>query len=138
MTALSTLARLDTCVTVIDASNFMSNFESVENVKDRAVDVAEEDERTIADLMTDQLEFADVVIINKADLVTAEGLAAVKEVVNRLNPTAEVITSTDSIVPLEKVGPSSSRGKPLLYILFLAPQVPQHPLTLAWSFFFCR
>jgi len=100
---LSLLARLDTCVTVVDAGNFLANFESVENVRDTNKDAAEEDERNIADLMTDQLEFADVVVINKSDLVSAAQLKSIKAVVQRLNPTARIITTTHGQVALDQV-----------------------------------
>merc|ERR1712178_362726 len=66
---LSKIAKLDTCVTVVDASNFFRHFNTGETVTDRYKDADKADERTITELMVDQLEFADIVLINKIDLV---------------------------------------------------------------------
>ena len=95
---LSDLARLDTCVTVVDAANFRHNWTSPETVCDRFNDVADEDERNVVDLMTDQLEFADVIIVNKADLVSPEELKFVEGVVRKMNSHAKVLVSTQSKV----------------------------------------
>ncbi|MGC1480961.1 MAG: GTP-binding protein [Chthoniobacterales bacterium] len=70
--SLETITRLDTMVTVVDAANFLEQFEGSDSLLDRDVALGEEDERTIADLFADQVEFADVIVINKTDLVTAE------------------------------------------------------------------
>lgn len=62
---LSKLVRLDTMVTVVDAGNFLKNFSSQEQLKDRKWEVNPDDERTIVDLMTEQVEFCDVLVVNK-------------------------------------------------------------------------
>ena len=67
-TSLGNIASIDTMVTVVDAPNFLSDFSTTENLGDRGQGVSEEDERTIVDLLSDQVDFADVILINKTDL----------------------------------------------------------------------
>ena len=67
---LSDCAKLDTMVTVIDAANFMKDFGSWDDLADRKIGLSEEDDRNIVDLLVDQIEFADVIIVNKTDLVS--------------------------------------------------------------------
>ncbi|MEL7334705.1 MAG: GTP-binding protein, partial [Planctomycetota bacterium] len=67
--SLSNVAELDTMVTVVDAGNFFKDYGSVDDLTDRRLGVSEEDERNIVDLLVDQIEFANVIIINKTDLV---------------------------------------------------------------------
>jgi len=101
---LSKIAKLDTCVTVVDASNFFRHFNTGETVTDRYKDADKRDERTITELMVDQLEFADIVLINKIDLVKdPKEIRRIKEVVAKLNPNAEVIETTRSQVPMNKI-----------------------------------
>lgn len=71
---LHTLARLDTTVSVVDAFNFFHNFSTAEFLSDRygPDKVVPEDERTVTDLMVDQLEFADVIIVNKIDSIDTQ------------------------------------------------------------------
>ena len=73
---LSEIARLDTCVTVVDAAQLMSNFESLEMLHQRNPDVAAEDDRSVPDLLLDQIEFADVIVINKV-ILKAPSMTAV-------------------------------------------------------------
>ena len=68
---LSEIARLDTCVTVVDAAQLMANFESLEMLRQRDPDVAAEDDRSVPDLLLDQIEFADVIVINKVALTAS-------------------------------------------------------------------
>jgi G3E family GTPase len=84
--SLSKLATLDTCVTVLDCFNFFSNYSSLETLKDRGQAATEIDERTVVDLLVDQIEFADVIILNKTDLVKESELQTVENIVKRLNP----------------------------------------------------
>lgn len=88
---LSSIARLDTCATVIDAYNFFSTFETADLLSDRFNDVEQEDERSITDLMVDQIEFASVVIVNKCDLVDENAKKRIIEIVTKLNPTTKII-----------------------------------------------
>jgi len=95
---LSRFSYIDTMVTVVDAFNFFSDFGSPEKLMDRELTDMEGDYRTIADLLTDQVEFANVIILNKTDLVTAESLKTLKGAIRSLNPSAEIIESTYSKV----------------------------------------
>jgi G3E family GTPase len=97
--SLSELARIDCMVTLVDAPNFLRDYSTRENLKDRDQSLGEADERTIVDLLTDQIEFANVIVINKTDCVTAEELAVVKGAVLALNPKARVIESRFGEVP---------------------------------------
>lgn len=97
-------AKLDTCVTVVDASNFFQHFNTDEVVFDRYKDANEGDERTVTELMIDQIEFSDVILINKIDLLTCDQeLQKICEVVKQLNPNAEIIHTERSIVGMNKV-----------------------------------
>jgi len=95
---LSKFSRLDTMVTVIDCFNFKKDFGTKELLLDREwVDDAA-DRRTIVNLLTDQIEFANVIILNKTDLVSAEDLKLLKAVIRKLNPLAKQIESSFSKV----------------------------------------
>lgn len=100
---LSELARLDTMVTVIDACTFLPELARGEALADRNLAVADGDGRNIADLLVDQVEFADVILVNKTDLVSAKTIATVEAVVRRLNPTARIEHTEHGIVPLATV-----------------------------------
>ncbi|GAP82827.1 putative cobalamin synthesis protein [Rosellinia necatrix] len=100
---LSKIARLDTCVTMVDAVNFMQDFATVDFLKDRQKDVPEEDDRNISDLQVDQVEFANVVVINKCDLVSKEDINRVKGTVKSLNPDAKMITAIKASFDLESI-----------------------------------
>uniref|UniRef100_A0A093VB70 COBW domain-containing protein n=1 Tax=Talaromyces marneffei PM1 TaxID=1077442 RepID=A0A093VB70_TALMA len=97
---LQKLAKLDTTVTVIDAFNLFSNFHTAEFLSDRygSDEIAAEDERTISDLMVDQIEFADVIIVNKIDSVDEKVRERIRELVKSLNPDAKVIETSYSKV----------------------------------------
>ena len=100
--SLSDLSRLDTMVTMVDASTFLQHCKLSRTLS--SLDLVEpEDERTLTSLLVDQVEFADVVIINKSDLVTPEELSRVQQAVARLNPVAKVLTVSRAEVPLEAV-----------------------------------
>ncbi|MCC9655192.1 zinc metallochaperone GTPase ZigA [Rhodopirellula halodulae] len=101
--SLSQLAELDTMVTVVDAGNFMKDFGSWDDLTDRKIGLSDEDDRNIVDLLVDQVEFANVVIINKTDLVTPYELEQLEQVIRRLNPNTEILHSTESQVPLSKI-----------------------------------
>ena len=100
---LETITRLDTMVTVIDAANFLEHFEGSDSLLDRDVALGEEDQRTIADLFADQVEFSDVIVINKIDLVSAEQRDELRAILHRLNPAAEIVASERGLVPLDRV-----------------------------------
>lgn len=100
---LSQWSYVDTMVTVVDALNFFKDFGSPETLMDRKLTNIEGDVRTIVNLLTDQVEFANVIIINKADLVSEERLGLLKATIQKLNPSAQIITSTFSKVAPQKI-----------------------------------
>ncbi|HAA20781.1 MAG TPA: GTP-binding protein [Cytophagales bacterium] len=91
---LTTVSQLDTMVTVVDALNFFEDFGSSDTILDREMTDDNEDERSIVNLLTDQVEFANVIILNKTDLVTEEDLGVLEGIINKLNPTARIIRTT--------------------------------------------
>ena len=101
--SLSEIAKLDTMVTVIDAFNFLKDYQSPEDLKDRQLELGEEDERSIAHLLVDQVEFADVILLNKSDLVSEEERTHLYGVLRSLNHAAEIIETTHSQVPMTRI-----------------------------------
>jgi len=101
--SLQGLTRLDTMVTVIDAANFLAHYEGSDTLLERDIALGEEDERTISDLFADQVEFADVIVINKIDLVSAEQRDELRAILHKLNPEARIIASERGRVPLWEV-----------------------------------
>lgn len=102
-TSLSTLAKLDTMVTVVDARAFPVELAKDTSLASQDLAVSGEDERTLATLHTEQVEFADVIIVNKTDLVTDAELHRVEATVRAINPGAKVIRSERGDVPLSSV-----------------------------------
>lgn len=100
---LSKFSYVDTMVTVVDAFNFFKDFGSPETLMDRDLTDIEGDYRTIVNLLTDQIEFANVIILNKTDLVTPEHLGVLKAAIHKLNPTAKIIESTFSQVAPKEI-----------------------------------
>ncbi len=101
--SLEDLTRLDTLVTVVDAVHFLDQYQGTDTLLDMDMAVDEEDERGLAELFVDQVEFADVILVNKSDCVSKEKLREVEDTVRTLNPGAEVISTVRSEVPLDKV-----------------------------------
>ena len=93
---LSRFSFVDTMVTVVDSFNFFKDFGSPETLMDRDLTDIEGDYRTIVDLLTDQVEFANVIILNKTDLVSEQELAFLSNTIKKLNPSAKLIESTHS------------------------------------------
>ncbi|GGT15235.1 GTP-binding protein [Streptomyces purpureus] len=91
---LGDLARLDTMVTVVDAANFLPELTSGDGLAERGLDQYEDDERTVSDLLMDQIEFADVIVLNKLDLVDVEEAVRLKAALSRLNPAARLVPAT--------------------------------------------
>ncbi len=91
---LSRFSTLDTMVTVVDAYNFYKDFSSLDTVFTRKLNDDNQDQRSIVNLLTDQIEFANVIILNKTDLVSALQLGELKAVLQKLNPTAKIIDSS--------------------------------------------
>ncbi len=101
--SLSQIARLDTMVTVVDALNFMKDYLEADFLKERGQAVDESDERTLSDLLTDQVEFANVIVINKTDLVQPHDLTKLEGLLRSLNPTAKILHAIKSRIPLGDV-----------------------------------
>jgi G3E family GTPase len=96
-------ARLDTMVTVVDAKQFMRNFAMAETLADSGMGISEKDDRSIVHLLTDQVEFADVIVLSKTDLATREEVDRVKAVITKLNPVARMHTARRGEVALENI-----------------------------------
>ncbi|SBU96468.1 GTPase, G3E family [Streptomyces sp. Ncost-T6T-1] len=88
---LGDVARLDTMVTVVDAANFLPELAGGDELSERGLDQYEDDERTVSDLLMDQVEFADVIVLNKLDLVDAATAGRLRATLSRLNPAARVV-----------------------------------------------
>ncbi|MDR5904050.1 zinc metallochaperone GTPase ZigA [Franzmannia qiaohouensis] len=101
--SLSQLARLDTLVTVVDGANFLSQYYDAQSLAEAGESLGEEDERNVADLLVDQIEFCDLLLISKTDLIDAAQLEELKAVLRSLNPEAELIPIRQGQVPLEQV-----------------------------------
>lgn len=97
---LSKIAVLDTLVTVVDCYNFPRDFSSLETLQEREVSDMEGDHRTIVNLLTDQIEFANVIILNKTDLVAPEDVGQIKSIIRKLNAEAKILTCEMGKVPL--------------------------------------
>ena len=100
---LSKFSYVDTMVTVVDAFNFMKDFSSSQFLKDRDLTDIEGDERTIVNLITDQIEFANVILLNKTDLVSQSEVKNLQDIINKLNPKAQVIKTEYSRVDISEV-----------------------------------
>jgi G3E family GTPase len=101
--SLSDYATLDTMVTVVDAVHFFDNLDSVELLKDRGESLGEDDERSIVDLLVDQVEFANIILLNKSNEINPDDLTKIKGVIKALNPEATCIETNYSDVPIQKV-----------------------------------
>ncbi len=101
--SLSDIARLDTLVTVVDAVNFMPDYLEAQSLKEINAELGEEDERNIADLLVEQVEFSNVLLISKSDLVSSDQLNNLTAILKRLNPEAEVVPMMMGQVPIAKL-----------------------------------
>lgn len=100
---LSELCELDAMVTVVDANRFWHDFASGETLLDRKQATDETDTREVVDLLIDQIEFANIIVLNKTDLVNREDIDELKAVVQKLNPEAKIIESVFSNVSLNEL-----------------------------------
>ena len=103
--SLSSLAQLDTMVTVVDAFNFPRLLNEAESLKERDMEIGDDDERNVADLLIDQVEFSNVIVVTKTDLLDHRDADALLATLRRLNPRAEVITAEHG-----KISPSAILG----------------------------
>lgn len=102
---LPAITRLDTCLTIVDAANMLSDFSTTDFLIDRynKETVPEEDDRNISDLMVDQIEFANVVIVNKCDMVSPDEVKRIRAIITQLNPDARIITTAHCDVELSEI-----------------------------------
>jgi G3E family GTPase len=101
--SLGDVAELDTMVTVVDGYNFLKDYGSQDMLNERGESLGEEDERTVVDLLVDQIEFCDVLVLNKTDLMTLEEIARLEGILKTLNPRAHIIHSSFGKVPLDRI-----------------------------------
>jgi G3E family GTPase len=101
--SLADSARLDTMVTVVDGLSFMQDFQAAENLASRGETLGEEDERAITDLLVEQVEFADIILISKIDLISHEDRLELIAILGRLNAQAEIFPMVMGEVPLKKI-----------------------------------
>lgn len=100
---LGSVARLDTLVTVVDAVNFLKDYQKTDTLQDRQLGAEKTDRRTIAQLLADQVECANLILLNKVDLVSESDAKHLEGVLKKLNPKAKVIRSTYSKVDLKQL-----------------------------------
>ena len=101
--SLSDVAKLDTMVTVVDAVNFLKDYQEAKYLKDKGESLGEDDERSVADLLVDQVEFADLILISKTDLVNTEDLERLKAILKTLNTDAKPLPIEHGNVDIDKV-----------------------------------
>ena len=117
--SLADVSHLDTMVTVVDVANLIKNYSSTDFLKDQDENLGEEDERTLVDLLVEQIEFANVILLNKIDLISKDELKTVKAIINGLNAKAKIIETTLSYVDMKEVMDTG---------LFNLEEAQQHPL----------
>lgn len=100
---LSRFSRLDTLVTVVDALNFPKDFGSADTVYSKGMNEDVEDQRSIVNLLTDQIEFANVILLNKTDLVSPEQSGELKAIIQKLNPKAKILFSDHGKIAPESI-----------------------------------
>jgi G3E family GTPase len=101
--SLADVARLDTMVTVVDGVNFLKDYQAADNLSTRGETLGEEDERSITDLLIEQIEFADVILISKIDLISRAEREELSAILSRLNAQAQIIPMIMGQVPLEQI-----------------------------------
>jgi G3E family GTPase len=101
--SLADIARLDTMVTVVDGLNFLQDYQAAESLDSRGETLGEDDERSITDLLIEQVEFADVILISKIDLISASDRQELMAILKRLNSQAEILPMVMGAVPLGKI-----------------------------------
>ena len=117
--SLSDVSKLDTMVTVVDAANLIRNYSSTDFLKDRGESLGETDERTLVDLLVEQIEFANVIILNKIDLISKEELKVATAIIHGLNAKAKIIETSLSQVDMKDVIDTG---------LFNLEEAQEHPL----------
>lgn len=100
---LSQFARLDTMVTVVDGFNFLRDYRSTDSLQTRGESLGEDDARAVVDLLVDQIEFCDVLVVNKIDLINQDDQQTLHAMLRSLNPRARIVFSQFGQVPLDEV-----------------------------------
>ena len=101
--SLSDVSRLDTMVTVVDAANLLKDYATTDFLADRNLALGDDDHRPIVDLLVDQIEFADVVVLNKLDIAKPHEIEAARTIVRSLNAGARIIETSEGRVPLDAI-----------------------------------
>lgn len=101
--SLNEFARLDTMVTVVDAYNFLKDYSSLDSLQARGESLGEQDERNVVDLLIDQIEFCDVIVLNKTDLIDQDELEKLFGILQSLNPRAKIEVPAFGKVNLDRV-----------------------------------
>ncbi|WP_428386245.1 zinc metallochaperone GTPase ZigA [Mucisphaera sp.] len=101
--SLSDVTTVDTMVTLVDAKNFLHDFDSHQSLSDRNMGMSDKDERTIVDLLTDQIEFANVIVINKCDLVEQHDIERLEGILHHMNPDAKIIRSERGRIEINQI-----------------------------------
>lgn len=101
--SLSRFARLDTMVTVVDGYNFLRDYRSTDSLQARGESLGEADARSVVDLLVDQIEFCDVLVVNKTDLISEHDQQTLHAMLRSLNPRAQIVFSRFGQVPLTEV-----------------------------------
>ena len=101
--SLGDVAEIDTMVTVVDAPNFLQDYQTKESLKDREQEIGDEDERTIVDLLSDQVDFADVILVNKTDLISQDQVHQIHGMIRALNPQAQIHDTQNCDLPIGQV-----------------------------------
>lgn len=101
--SLADIARLDTMVTVVDGMNFLLDYQAAESLASRGETLGEDDERSITDLLIEQIEFADVLLISKIDLISSAAREELVAILKRLNAQARIIPMVMGAVPLKQI-----------------------------------
>jgi G3E family GTPase len=101
--SLEDVARLDTMVTVVDARNFLREYSSQEDLRERGIALGPDDARTVVNLLVDQVEFANVLVISKTDLVSSEELGQLSAILHHLNPEAQIVHAERGRVQIGRI-----------------------------------
>ncbi|QDV12621.1 Putative metal chaperone YciC [Rosistilla oblonga] len=101
--SLSNAAQLDTLVTVVDGVNFLEDFNSVDELRDRSLGMSEDDDRDVPQLLVNQIEFANVIVLNKIDLLTDEQRGLLRRMIGSFNPQAKLLEASFGQVELTEI-----------------------------------
>jgi len=101
--SLSDVATIDTMVTVVDAANLLREYSSIDFIRDRGEALGSDDKRTMVDLLVEQIEFADVIVLNKIDDASRSQLDAARKIIRALNPVADIVETNFARVPFERI-----------------------------------